>query len=188
MGRFLLVLSMLVLPALPAWAVDKEVITEAVEQGVKALRDMQQHDGTWQHARMGATSLAGLTLLECGVDRDDKAVKAAAEKVRSASLTMTDTYSLSLSVLFLDRLDLPQDTPLIESMLVRLLAGQTPKGSYSYECPPITIAEQRRLKTESDPSRVLSSDSRDLAKLPAKGKRKSSDLPKEIQAQLEVVA
>jgi hypothetical protein len=113
-------------------------------------------------------------------------VQAAAAKVREASYKLTDTYSLSLSVLFLDRLNVLTDTPLIESMLVRLLAGQN-NGSWSYFCPSISEEEIRRLKAESEGKRELKTG-RDLSKLPAKGKRKASDLPKEIQAQIASLA
>jgi hypothetical protein len=187
MRRGWLVLGVVVLAALPARAVDKEAIQDAVDKGVQVLRAMQRPDGSWAHAKIGATALAGLTLLECGIDKDDRAVKAAAQRVRGASYTLTDTYSLALAVLFLDRLDVRQDTPLIESMLVRLLAGQTSRGAFGYECPPIVPGEQLRLKAECDGSRVLRGG-RDLDKLPAKGKRKPSDLSREILAQLEAVS
>ncbi len=147
---------------------------------------MQRTDGTWTHLRIGATALAGLTLLECGADKDDKAVKLAADKVREASYKLIDTYSLSLAVLFLDVLDVPTDTPLIESMIVRLMAGHT-NGVWGYTCPEINEAEVRRLKAESDVTRELRGG-RDLSKLPEKGKRKQSDLPKEIQDQIELIA
>src|SRR5262249_33841964 len=123
------------------------------------------------------------------VAKDDKAVRAAADRVRTAALTLTDTYSLALSVLFLDCLDNAADTSVIESMVVRLLAGQLSTGGWGYECPPITAAEARRLKAEAEAgeARVLRGG-RDLTKLPAKGKRTTADLPKEIQRQLRLIA
>jgi hypothetical protein len=187
MGRLLLVVGVLALLAVPLRAVDREAINTSVERGVSALRRMQQSDGTWPHGEIGATALAGLTLLECGAANDDKAVVAAAAKVREAALKLTHTYSLALAVLFLDRLDTATDTPLIESMLVRLIAGHT-NGAWGYQCPSISEAEARRLKAESgDSSRVLVGG-RDLSKLPAKGKRKTEDLAKEIRDQLALLA
>src|SRR5690348_17265727 len=120
MGRMLLVFGVLASLAGPLRAVDREAIDRAVEKGVIALRRMQNMDGTWRDEKIGATGLAGIALLECGADKDDKAVQSAAARVREASFKLTDTYSLSLGVLFLDLLDNPTDTPLIESMLVRL--------------------------------------------------------------------
>ena len=168
-------------------AVEQKAIDYAVEKGVVALRNMQQLDGNWFHPKGGATALAGLTLLECGADKKDKAVQTAAANVRTAALTMTHTYSLALSVLFLDRLDEKEDTPLIESLLVRLLAGQQVQGDWHYECPGPAAVEVRRLKEAIDGARVLQGG-RDLSKLPAKGKRKVEDLPKEIQDQLKAIA
>jgi hypothetical protein len=166
-------------------AVDKTAIGTAVERGVKALVKLQRANGTWPHEQIGATALAGLTLLECGKPSNDKAVEAAAKAVRIAGLRLDSTYSLSLCILFLDRLDKAEDTPLIESMIVRLLAGQDAGGGWTYECPSIGEGEVRRLSAEMT-GRVLRG-TRDLTKLPAKGKRTTADLAKEIQAQLKQI-
>jgi hypothetical protein len=183
MGRFLVVVGLLAVSARQAQAVEKTAIDRAIDKGVEALRKMQGPGGVWQHKEMGATALAGLALLECVGDKDDKAVQIAARRVREASYALTSTYSLSLAILFLDRLDNPADTPLIESMVVRLLAGQR-QGGWDYECSPILPQEMRRLKTESEGKLR---GGRDLRKLPAKGRRKTSDLPKEIQEQLQAI-
>jgi hypothetical protein len=180
-----LAVAALLLGCVPARAVDKTAIERSIERGVAALKAMQGPGG-WPYVEQGATALAGLTLLECGVPKDDKAVKVAVKVIRDAGLSMTHTYSLALSVLFLDKLDEPIDTPLIESMIVRLLAGQTASGGWSYNCPPLAAEEIRRIRAEMDPSRTLRVG-RDLDKLPPKGKRTRDDLPKEVQAQLEVV-
>ncbi len=180
-------IAVLVLATSPAPAVDKKAINEAIDRGVAGLKRMQRDDGTWPHKEIGATALAGLTLLECGVPKSDRSVQQAAEAVRKAGLTLTHTYSLSLSVLFLDRLDRAEDTPLIESMIVRLLAGQGFLGGWSYECPFNGPNEVKRLTAEMEGGRVLRG-SRDLSRLPAKGKRTTADLPKEIQAQLHLLA
>jgi hypothetical protein len=184
----LLVVSVLAVLAGPARAVDSEAINSAIDRGVSALIRMQDSTGKWPYPKIGATALAGLTLLECGKDKDHAAVQSAAARVREAAPKLTDTYSLALAVLFLDRLESLADTPLIESMLVRLIAGHV-NGSWGYECPSISEEEVRRLKAESggDGSRVLVSG-RDLSKLPPKGKRKTEDLAKEVQQQLAVLA
>jgi hypothetical protein len=187
MGRMLLVVGVLALFAGPSRAVDPEAINSAIDRGVSALRKMQRSDGTWTYEKIGATALAGLTLLECGVDKEDKAIQAAAAKVREAVPNLTHTYSLALSVLFLDRLDTVSDTPLIETMLVRLIAGHD-NGVWTYECPKILSEDEvRRLKAEAGGTRVLESG-RDLNKLPQKGKRKPEDLAKEIQQRLAILA
>jgi len=58
---------------------------------------------------MGPTALAGLTMLECGVNKEDPAVKRALAYVREAAAGGTgtpgadQTYDISLAILFLDR-------------------------------------------------------------------------------------
>jgi hypothetical protein len=135
----------------PACAVDQEAIDRAIAKGVRALREMQTPDGAWPHMYIGATALAGLTLLECGADRQDKDVLRAADVVRRASIRLAHTYSISLSLLFLDRLGDPQDAPLIESLMERLLAGQDPaSGGWSYSCPQPGEAEIQKLQQKLD--------------------------------------
>src|SRR5947208_11863413 len=84
--------------------VNKKAINDAIDRGVLALKKAQNHDGTWHSSELGATSLAALTLLECGVAKDDPAIKAAATHVRKARLTNTKTYCLACSIPFLDPL------------------------------------------------------------------------------------
>ena len=141
-----LVLSLLTL-APAARAGDQAAINRAVERGVAALRQMQEADGTWPCREIGATALAGLTLLECDVPASDPAVKLAARAVRDESGSLTRTYSLALSILFLDRLGEESDVPIIESLTVRLLAGQNANGGWPYECPEVPEAEARRLSS-----------------------------------------
>jgi HEAT repeats len=186
MRTSILVVAILALCSMPARAVDRKAVDAAVERGVAALEKMQRPDGTWNHPDIGATALAGLTLVECGVAKNGRSVKAAADKVRQASYSLTHTYSLALSVIFLDALGEPSDTPLIESMIVRLLAGQLGNGAWSYYCPSISAEEARRLLAESS-GRELKGG-RDLGKLPSTGKRTVKDLAPAIQAQLQVIA
>jgi serine/threonine protein kinase len=118
--------------------IDKAAIDAAVEKGVKYLKDLQQQQGTWQHNEIGLqsglTALCGLTLLECGVPADDAAVRKAAAAVRAAAVDAEHTYSLALSILFLDRLGEPVDVALIKLLSRRLLAGQIVEGGWSYFC------------------------------------------------------
>ncbi len=178
--------GVLLLLAAPARAVDQSAIDRAIERGVAALKASQGPDGQWADSHLGATALAALTLLECGVPKEDRCVKAAADAVRAAGLQMSHTYSLSLSVLFLDKYNDPNDTPLIESMIVRLLAGQNQAGGWSYGCPGLSAAEVERIKQEMDPNRRLRGG-RELDKLPEKGKRGKADLPAAIRDQLEQI-
>src|SRR5262245_12225154 len=135
MRYLLLAVMALVLLTGQALAVDKSAINKAIDRGVDSLKFTQGPDGIWRHEHIGATALAGLTLLECGVPESARPVQRAAAAVRKAGLNLTHTYSLSLAILFLDRFDKVEDTPLIESMIVRLLAGQNMLGGWGYECP-----------------------------------------------------
>jgi hypothetical protein len=167
--------------ALPLRAGEPDGVQRAIDAGVAYLKSTQAFDGTWPYDQIGPTSLAGLTLLECGVPADDPAVVKAAAAVRQAALTTTQTYSLALSILFLDRLGEPADVFLIESMTVRLLAGQNNYGGWTYECPSISDSELRRLTTLLRQRNELVA-AKDLPK--AGVRRTENDLPKEIQQQL----
>jgi hypothetical protein len=163
-------------------AVDQKAIDQAIERGVKALRAMQGEDGAWPHREIGATALAGLTLLECGAKTDDKDVLRAAEIVRKASLNLTHNYSICLAILFFDRLGDANDIPLIESLTVRLLAGQSTTGGWNYRCPPVSDAEVRRLQASLAGRKELAG----RRQLPKAGavQRTAKDLPHEVQQQL----
>jgi hypothetical protein len=170
--------------AVPGRAVDPQAVDRAVERGVAALRSLQAANGSWPHeSGMGATALAGLTLLECGVAPDDKAVVAAARWVRQESIRCTYVYALSTAILFLDRLGDPADVPSIESMTVRLLAGQLRDGGWRYTTPPIPADEVRRLE-----ALVRDRPPRTGERGPADGKRTPRALSPEIQRQLDLLA
>jgi serine/threonine protein kinase len=169
-------------------------VDAAIEKGVAALRTMQRADGTWppytskaidSPATIGATALAGLTLLECGAKPDDNAVLRAADALRQASVKLTHNYSISLAILFFDRLGDPNDIPLIESLAVRLLAGQSITGGWNYYSPAVPDAEVRRLQGILA-ERKVDVQQREMPK-PGGTKRTAKDLPKEIQQQLALL-
>ena len=113
-AALLLTVAASLLLAAPARAVEAKAVEVSIARGVVALKKMQRADGTWPYTDIGATALAGLALVESGVAKNDRAVTAAADAVRAASYSLTHTYSLSLSVLFLDALGEPADTPLVD--------------------------------------------------------------------------
>ncbi len=178
-------------------AVNQDAVNEAIKKGVTALRGLQRADGTWSHPdigvrtmammplHIGATALAGLTLLECGVPADDRAVLLAADVVRRASIGVTETYTIAVAILFFDRLGDPDDIPLIESLTLRLLAGQTGTGGWNYSCPSIGEAEALRLTTRLNQRKQLVGG-REAPK-PGTVKRTVKDLSKEIQQQLALL-
>ncbi len=129
-------------------AADQERVNRAVELGVGALRAVQKGDGSFDYGSpntTGSTALAGLTLLECGAAKNDEAVTKAAQYVRVQSISLKHTYSISLAILFLDRLGDSGDIPLIESLAARLVGGQHATGNWSYYCPDPNLPEQMRL-------------------------------------------
>src|SRR5439155_597910 len=64
--------------------------------------------------------------------------------------------------------------------------GRGASGGWSYSCPSVGEAEVRRLTAHLRGVELKGRS--ELPKLPAKGKRKVEDLPKEIQLQLGVIA
>jgi hypothetical protein len=167
--------------AVPAGAADPQQIERAITRGVKALKE--QPPGTYRN-RVGLYALMGLTLLECGVAPDDPAVRKHAELVQEQSPEITDTYSLALAIMFLDRLGEEGDELLIQSMAVRLLGGQLKNAGWSYECPPLDEDEQRRLSAGLKKRAELRAAGQ-LPRLRQGEDRPKPVLPSEIQAQLK---
>jgi hypothetical protein len=127
----------------------QEKVNRALDNGLAYLRKSQLDDGTWgfweqnKGFRVGFASLPALTLLECGVPPDDPQVKKAAAFVRSHMADLNTTYDLALAVLFLDRLGDPADEPVIRTAALRLIAGQSPAGGWSYTCPLLDGGAER---------------------------------------------
>jgi hypothetical protein len=198
MGRVLLVgllaVGLLSLRGPQVRGAEQEAINRAVERGVAALKQLQREDGTWPHNEIGATALAGLALLECGVGADDPALRKATRAIRQASPGLKHTYSVALAIIYFDRLGDPADVPFIESLTVRLLAGQSSNGGWTYNCPDVNPAEVNRLTEHLRQVNELVGR-KDLPKEGAKEdakeekpKRTVKDLPQEVQAQLLVIA
>jgi hypothetical protein len=177
---------MLVAPSVPAAEDD---VQQAVERGATFLKGLQKDNGTWAYvdrdpqSEVGATALAGLSLLECGVAADDPAVERAAAVIRQAGIPLTHTYSISLAILFLDRLGDANDELLLQSLAVRLLGGQNEQGGWTYQCPSLDDKEQRRLSNLNPQRNELVG----RVERPKPGRTESTpnqELPKEIKDQL----
>ncbi len=83
-------------------------VARAIARGVAFVKAQQEPKGAWSYSfnhdhALGITALAGLALLENGVDRADPAIAAAAEAVRSLAPRSDQTYDLALAILFLAR-------------------------------------------------------------------------------------
>jgi hypothetical protein len=169
-----------VLPAvqsspIPLPPVEQQLVNQAVDIGADYLSKNQQETGTWAKGEVGAgnkvgyTAFPGLTLLACGVPPSDPVIKKAAAFVRANVAELTNTYELSLAIMFLDRLNDRKDRPLIQKLALRVIAAQTPTGGWLYTCPVLKPEEQaalldglRRKKFVNDFRPVLC----DPAKLP----------------------
>jgi hypothetical protein len=135
-------------PWLPV-PVQKQV-ERSLEGGIEFLRREQHADGSWGHQTgpvgkrftTGITALCGLTLLECGVSPKDGQVRSAAHFLRRHMPDLTTTYSISLAILFFDRLDDKEDAARIRTLALRLLAGQKPSGGWDYYCPKLRDDEE----------------------------------------------
>jgi hypothetical protein len=169
-------------------------VNDAIDKGVKYLTTLPVGSGDLSGAglslRVGATALAGLALLEGGVDPSDKSIQDRAALVREKIVNETYNYSVTLAIMFLDRLGDPQDTPIIQSLGVRVLAGQNPgqaggqRGGWSYHLPAPDAQEQQRLKSVIENRKAAGKP------LAIKDRKALSpkDLPKEITAQLQRLA
>jgi hypothetical protein len=142
----------------------------AIDRGVRYLQETQARGGTWVPGaphHVGLAALPGLTLLECGVPADDGRVRKAARHVRAAVPQLRQTYDLALAVLFLDRLGRPQDRPILQTLALRLVAGQTPAGGWTYQCPALAADDELALLEALRQTRPRNPEaSRALAQLP----------------------
>lgn len=125
-------------------------VERSLEGGIEYLRRQQHADGSWGHQTgvagkrftPGITALVGLTLLECGVPAKDGQVRAVAHYLRRRMPELTTTYSISLALLFFDRLDDKDDAARIRTLALRLLAGQKTSGGWDYYCPVLKDEEE----------------------------------------------
>lgn len=130
---------------------EKSEVDEIVRRGVEFLKRTQNPDGTWPNPdysgpdfRPYFAALAGLTLLECGVSPKDPVIQKAAAVVRGDS-EGSFTYGVSLYLLFLHKLNEPQDKGRIKSIALRFIAAQSVNGSWNYSVPALTEEQQAEL-------------------------------------------
>jgi hypothetical protein len=123
-------------------------INKAIDDGVNYLKSTAGPWGTWAADKnhvIGYAAMPGLTLLECGVSPQSPLVQNAAVLVRLSVPRLDTTYEISLSILFLDRLGDVKDRPVIQKLALRLIAGQTPTGGWTYRCPILSDADHKEL-------------------------------------------
>lgn len=117
-------------------------IKAAIQKGVAFLKESQLQNGQWAYAfnhdhALGITALAGLALMENGVPADDPAIVKASEIVHRLSIRSSQTYDVSLAILFLARESSGSrgaNDDLIYRLADRLSLGG-PDGLWSYNLP-----------------------------------------------------
>jgi hypothetical protein len=128
---------------------EQDAVNHAIDRGVDYLKSSQFKTGTWAQLKapheVGYSALPGLTLLECGVPPSDPIIQRTARFVRAKAASLNTTYELALSILFLDRLGEPRDKKLVQTLALRLIAGQSATGGWGYKCPVLTPAVQAEL-------------------------------------------
>jgi hypothetical protein len=131
---------------------EQKNVNQAINQGVAYLKKTQLPSGAWVNANLevqpwpvGYTALGGLTLVECGVPAADPAIKKAAAFVRQRIPILRGTYEISLAILFLDRLGQSDDRKVIQTLALRLAAGQNPLGGWGYKCPLLQPAQEKKI-------------------------------------------
>ncbi len=111
-------------------------IAEATEKAAQFLIS-KQNNGTWQdyHShQLGETSLVGLSLVHAGKEKI-LAVRAAGQQVRRYMASNSDTYDVSLAIMFLDSLEKTQDRYTLRNAGNRIVGGQLKNGAWSYGIP-----------------------------------------------------
>ena len=123
----------------------QEEVNRAIDRGIAFLRKTQAPTGSWiaagEHV-VGLAALPALTLLECGVPHEDPVIQKALAFVRREARTVLTTYDISLAILFLDRYGDPADHRLIQTLALRLMAGQQPSGGWTYHCREVFTPEE----------------------------------------------
>lgn len=123
---------------------EHEIISEAIDLGVEFLKQ-QVVAQNYRFGHPGVGPFIGLTLLECGVAPEDDVVQQLVQFTRDRASGLTNTYALSTSILFLDRLGRAEDKPHIRTMALRLIANQNAAGGWSYPCPALDDSEEEQL-------------------------------------------
>jgi hypothetical protein len=133
-----------------AAAANDKQIRASIDKAVKYLQSVDNggEDKLHQQYYEGPMALTGLALLEAGVSRDDPQIQNMARTVRKFAVTQSKTYQLALDIMFLDKIGDEVDTALIQAMGVRLLAGQSQRGGWSYESGRASDQERTRLEGE----------------------------------------
>jgi hypothetical protein len=176
------VLAVLVAATPVTQAANDKQIKEAIDRGVAYVKSLQRQDGSWPFQESGMTSLAGLTLIECGVPTHDPSIQSAATFVRNAIVTEDRTYSVALAIMFLDRLGEAVDVSLVEALGARLLSGQFADGGWTYRSGTELLGGQKDRLKEAVLRRV---DSKDRKAPTTEQRRAPTDISPETKGEID---
>jgi hypothetical protein len=177
-------LALLVFAAPLTRAADEARIKQAIERGVTYVKGLQRDDGSWPYQESGMTSLAALTLIECGIPTTDTSIQRAAASVRNAIIGEDRTYSVALAVMFLDRLGEDVDIALIEALGARLLSGQFANGGWTYKSGTDLIANQKTRLKEAVMRRV---DKKERSAPTTDDRRAPTDIAPDTKAEIDAI-
>lgn len=158
-------------------------VDAAIQRGVEFLKKSQAASGTWSddYHPAGLAALPALTLLECGVAANDAHVRKSLQFVRAAVPRLDTCYELALALLLLERHGDEADRPLLRSLALRLSAGQTPAGGWSYTCPVLSAEQEGNLLTVLDALRPASHEDLFAAEKPPAANKRPEDLTGEAK-------
>jgi hypothetical protein len=120
-------------------------VSDAIDKGVKYLTKLSEKDTAVQK-RPGLWALRAWALLEAGVPAGDATIQKLTAYVRAEVPEMHGVYDVALALILLDKLADPADEPFIESLAVRLLAGQNKYGGWQYDVDKPNVVEIARIK------------------------------------------
>lgn len=126
---------------------DKDKIDAAVKKGVEFLKKAPWHfmnqvaPGVKDQNEVGVAALCGMALLESDVPRLDPSVQRAINLVKREAPNLSKVYPTALGVMLLNRAG--EDPALIRKLTIRLLAAQHANGAWTYDCPVLTVDQER---------------------------------------------
>ncbi|MBM4072009.1 MAG: terpene cyclase/mutase family protein [Planctomycetes bacterium] len=126
----------------------QKYINRAIKKGVAAIRahprdinDMYRYQGQ----EVGLNALIAWTLLESDVPPTDELLAKLTQAMRDRALQQTHIYTISVLLMFFDRLGDPGDEPIIEYLALQLLRMQTSAGGWTYSGPGLDRKEKQRV-------------------------------------------
>jgi len=158
MRTFAFILLCLVIFAAPIFAADDAAKAAALKGAEYLRKEYAKPDAIEGDTfKTGGVALVGLALLEAGIKADDPAVANISKHVRSNAIAQSETYHLTMAILFLDKLaektEAQTDRALIQLLGVRLYAGMNASGGWGYgSWEPLNDAEVARWKAALEKS------------------------------------